>query len=166
LEAFVRGVDFTAPGRQQSLGRDCLAHAVQGILDDTLAGQKSPDGTPLAANRGVYGERKAKAGLPVGIGLRGKKKAGDRMLSEVEVRGEQDITPDTASMKYGRSDAARKKGQWFTAGGTATAGCEPSGTKGQPPRPFYGLSTGTVANIMAECRDFVRNLIRSTFGGP
>ena len=123
-------------------------------------------GTPLAPNRGKYGERKRAKGLIVGVGLRSKKAAQfPQMLLETELAGEVAVTPDTAIMKYGRTPASRRKAGWFTAGATASGGMEPSGAEGQPARPFYGLSAGTRAAISDECRDFVRELIRRWNGG-
>lgn len=165
LEALVRAVDFTHVGASQSLGRDCLAEVVQGILADAIGGQKSPDGATLAANHGKYGEAKRSRGLPVGIGMRRKKAStGSPMLSEVEVAGTQDITPDTATLTYGRSELAKRKAQWFTAGSKAAPGLEPSGAANQPPRPFFGLSADSREAVMVVCRAFVADLIRKEYG--
>src|SRR3954470_10857325 len=72
LEALVKSVNFTSPGKSGSLGEDCLAVVAVGIRERTVDEGKDADGRPLAANRGKYGDRKRSKGLPVGVGLRGK----------------------------------------------------------------------------------------------
>jgi hypothetical protein len=161
IAAFVKGIDFTRPGKEGSLGKDLLSEAATGIIDQAIGNQQSPDGTPFAANQGPYGDAKREEGLPVGIGLKGHRGgSSERMLSLVEVMGEQDIKPDEATMKYGRSEAMKRRGQWFTAGSTAVDGCEPSGAMNQPSRPFYGLGDETKANVREVGHDFVRDRVR------
>jgi len=157
IAKLIASVSFESQGDDQSLGRDLLAAVGQDIIKETSRDQRSPDGSPLAPNRGKYGERKRSKNLHVGAGLRSKARGDDgRMLSEMEIVGEQTITPDTATMRFGRSDRSRRVAGWFTNG---DSGDDPSGAEGAPARPFYGMSAASKAARTAEIRAFVRDLI-------
>lgn len=161
IEALVASINFTSPGRAGSLGKDLLTDAAVGIRDHAIGEQAAPDGTPWEANRGKYGERKEAAGLPVGVGLRSKAANDDRrMLSLEQVKGRQEITPDSATMTYGTDDRAMRVAGWFTVGGSGSGGIEPSGTADQPGRPFYALNPTLKAELVESCREAVRDIIR------
>jgi hypothetical protein len=161
IAAFVKGIDFTRPGKEGSLGEDLLIEAADGMINQAIENQQSPDGTPFAENRGTYGEKKREEGLPVGIGLRrASGGGGDGMLSAKEMRGKWDIRPEEATMTYGTSDASRRKAEWFTGGSEGAHGCEPSGATNQPPRPFYAMGDQTKANVREAGHDFVRDRVR------
>ena len=153
LLEFAASISFESRGASSSLGRDLLAAQAVDIRDETIAGQ-SPDGSAIAANRGEFGRRQGCKGRPPGGGLR-PSRAGDagRMLSLVEVAGEQVITATTAQMSYGTIDRVRRVAHWFTAG---ASGDDPSGAEGQPARPFFGISDEARAKRLAEIRAFVR----------
>jgi hypothetical protein len=148
------------------LGRDLAAHASVEITSRTLGAQEQADGSPLAANRGKYGQRKAKIGLPVGVGIKGKRSKGRPMISLVEVQGKVEIGDEgkTLTMRFGTSEDVRKKGEWFTNGSTKGIG-ESSGAKGQPPRPFYQLDAALKAELVAMIENHVREVIRRANGG-
>jgi hypothetical protein len=164
--ALANAFDLTLPGASGSaFGKDLLANTAVDIRDQVVGDGVSPDGTPLAENRGKYAERKEARGLPVGIGLRSSR-SGDagRMLSHQELMGEQSIGPDEATMRFGTNDRTRKVGEWFTGGSEGAHGCEPSGAAGQPPRRFYGMTQETQERRREECRDQLRRAIKQAGG--
>jgi hypothetical protein len=111
-----------------------------------------------AANKGEYGREKAKAGLPVGVGL---KPSDSPMLSLEQIRGEQQVSGDTASMAAGTSPENQLKAQYFENGSTGSDGSK-SGAKGQRARPWFGL-TDSDADAITE--DFADLAIESLLNG-
>jgi hypothetical protein len=161
LEAFVQSINFTTAGGQQSLGKDCLAAVAVGIRERTVDKQEQPSGQPLAPNRGKYRDKKARRGLPIGVGLR-KGGRGDtgRMLSLVEVEGRQTIEPEVATMTFGKDDQSMQVAGWFTVGSHPHSGIRPSGAKNQPPRPFYAMDDALRAMVLDKCREFIADMIK------
>jgi len=161
LGELMQTFDLTRVGSSgQELGRDMVAVAALGIVDRTLGNQQDADGEPIAENRGEYRKRKDKRGLPVGVGL--AEQSGDRMLSLPQITGEVSVEPELCSMTYGQSEAAKRKGMWFTAGSDGSQGIEPSGAKNQPARPFYALDEYIEAELVDLCdqhaEDFLTKL--------
>jgi hypothetical protein len=114
------------------------------MLDD-IASEKAPDGGRWDLNAPKYRRKKERAGVTdIGVGVG---PGSGEMLSEANLRGERSISPDEAVMEYGTTEAARKKLQWFTKGSSGPGDGERSGAPNQPPRPVYGLSEKTQAEI-------------------
>lgn len=159
--------DLTRQGTtEESLGKDLLAMTANGIVSRTLGDQMDPENSPLAPNQGKYAEKKAVRSLPIGIGL--DPQSNDRMLSFPQVLGEQNITPDAATMQYGITDAARKKAEWFTAGSNDGLGIERSGAENQAERPFYALDELLEGELIVLCDEHVERTLadlNATAGG-
>jgi hypothetical protein len=149
------------------LGRDMSKAIGVGIADRSLQGV-APDGNAWPENQGDYGERKRARGLPVGVGLKGKRKRSTSrpMLSLVELQGVIEITDEgrTLIVKYGTGEDVRRKGQWFSGGSTGADGCEASGAKGQPPRKFYGLDDEIRATLRGLAREHLRRVVQRLRG--
>lgn len=119
-------LDFTRPGRQQSLGRDCLATVVVAI-EDRCRAEEAPGGADWGPNKDWALHNPQKQGKPVGV-------LGDtdNMLSPANLAGEQTITREDAGAVYGIDEASKQKAQWFT-----------EGNEHQVARPFYELDAKT-----------------------
>jgi len=159
--------DLTRQGTtEESLGKDLLAMTATGIVSRTLGDQMDPDNGPLAPNQGKYAAKKATRGLPIGVGL--DPQSNDRMLSFPQMLGEQSITPDAATMRYGITDAARKKAEWFTAGSNDGLGIERSGAENQAERPFYALDELLEGELIVLCDEHIERTLadlNATAGG-
>lgn len=140
-ELFVEKMDLTRDG----LGEELADIVAQGILRRTIADQRTSIGTALSPNAPDYAARKEKKGIrTIGVGIG---PTSGEMLSMEQIKGRREITPDKVVMTYGKSDDVNRKGQWFTSGSLAGTGLEPSGAKGQPPRPFYDIDPETRAKV-------------------
>ena len=139
LEAFADSLAKVADclDLRRGAGKEALAYVANKIHERSQAEQGS-DGD-WAANAPKYAKRKAKFGLPVGVGLprKGNK---THMLNNTDIMGTQTIEADSATMTFGTSEEISKRGQWFTAGSVGTDNAEPSGASNQPPRPFYEMT--------------------------
>lgn len=160
LEAFFarfdEAIDFTRPGTEGSLGKDLLKSQGLRILDRAQAEQGSEG--EWAENRGEYKKRKDKKGLPVGRGLGEDDE--NRMLSQLNVMGEQEVTATEATMRFGQGDKARNKGDWFTNGSEGEDG-KRSGAKNQPPRPFYQITSEDEDAIIEQSAEAVGEWLQS-----
>ena len=133
VNALDRVLDFTREG----LGDHAADVAADAIHSRFLA--ESGADAKFADNRGKYGQRKRERGIPVGIGLHGERVGGE-MSARVHFAGVREIEADEVILAFGADDANRRKGMWFEAGSTPSEDIEPSGAKGQPPRPFFSLA--------------------------
>lgn len=164
LERLCSTFDLTQPGTvEESFGRDLLSTTAVLIVSRTLGDQMDPDLNALSPNQGKYAEKKDKRGLPIGVGLDAQ--SNDRMLSLPQVQGEQTITPDQATMKYGVTDAARRKAQWFTAGSNDGLGIEASGAANQPERPFYALDEVSEGELVVMCDELIERTLAEIASG-
>ncbi len=158
FERLMGTFDMTQPGSgADTLGKDLVATTAMGILGRTINDQLDPDQEQLAANQGDYLKRKEKAGKPVGIGLAAD--SPERMLSLPQVVGEVEVEPDRVRMTYGKTEAAKRKAQWFTAGSNASLGMEPSGAQGQPERPFYALDEFIEGELVHQLSEHVERYL-------
>jgi phage gpG-like protein len=150
------------------LTRDGLGETVLGVVADGIvarnADQKSPDGGEWAANRGKYGDRKRKAGLPVGVGIKKGGVGSGAMLSQEQIVGARTVEPQSATMQYGTDDVNKRKASWFTRGSDGPGEGEPSGAPGQPARPFYELTADDEDAMRAECEDHLARTVRELGG--
>jgi hypothetical protein len=146
----------------KGLGRDLAAAVAVGIAGRSLGDQADPGGQGWPENRGKYGVKKRGQGLPVGVGIKGKRSIGRPMLSLVELAGEVTIEDDGRRLiiKYGTSDDVRRKGNWFTGGSSGADGCEPSGAKNQKPRKFFGLDDTIRAELRSIAHEHFAGLVR------
>lgn len=150
IDAIVNGFNFTSTtGRSgKRLADKALDTIAERIAERTTARQMDSNQSPLAPNRGEYGEKKRTKGIPIGTGYYPAGNGGQngirggQMLSDLELSGERVIEEKSATMTYGLDGFAKRKAQWFTNGSTGNAG-ERSGAKNQPPRPFYDLDDGS-----------------------
>jgi hypothetical protein len=150
LDRLADVLDFERDG----LGQRILDEQAQRIADRMASGQGTKG--KLKANRGEYGERKRAKGLGVGVGL---KSSDDPLLSIENIRGDQVVTHDSASMKPGKSDLAYRKAQWLANGSDGTEG-ERSGAENQPERPWYGMTKDDAKDIRDECGKAVATHLR------
>lgn len=133
-------LDFTRPGIEGSVGKDMLIGQAYRI-DERCSREEGPT-EAWAENQGKYAKKKDTLHLPVGIGIAPPSE--ERMLSILNLKGEQIITAKEATMIYGAAGSAsgpddpspRNKAAWFTNGSEGADG-ERSGAKNQPDRPFY-----------------------------
>lgn len=133
LEEMEQALDFTRDG----LGDQACDAAADAIQSRFQAETGADD--PFADNRGKYGERKRERGIPIGIGLHGARVGGE-MSRRIHFAGMREIEPDEVIIGFGADDKNRRKGMWFEAGSSPSGDIEPSGAKGQPPRPFFHLA--------------------------
>lgn len=160
LPDIIRTLDRLSGGLaldRDGLGKDMLGAIAEGIADRSLSGQASAAGA-WDENRGKYGEAKRGRGLPIGVGLK-KGEAGGQMLSLLEIAGEQTITADEASMRYGTEDAARRKASWYTRGSSGPGEGEVSGATDQPPRPFFELDPAIEAEVARRAEAALAKLV-------
>lgn len=132
IDRIVDCIDFTRPGIEGSIGEDALDLQAYRILDRAQLEQGSEG--QWDENKGTYKQSKDKRSLLVGVGLAAS--SNDRMLAALNVKGEQSIASDEATMSFGATPSAKSKGDWFTNGSEGELG-KRSGAKNQPPRPFY-----------------------------
>lgn len=122
---------------RNGLGKRLLDSQAKRIAE-RAADQRGTKGK-WAKNKGEYGRRKAAKGLPVGVGLR---PSDSPMLLMSNLQGDQDVTPDEATMTYGKTEGAREVAGFFEAA-----------------RPFYGLQKSDEKAIRDQCAaDVSRNL--------
>ena len=141
VEAIVAALNFEATAGGKLLGEELLDEAAMAILSRSIA-QEAPGGSIWPANARAYADHKARRGVQlvgVGVSKATEENPASRMLSLPQLQGRRTITPDSAEAEFGLDDAANRKGQRFTAGSAGEEGCEPSGAKNQPPRPFFDL---------------------------
>lgn len=136
------GFDFTRDG----LGKDLLGVVAERIADRNAA-EQDPAGADWAANKGKYGEKKRAQGLPVGVDLRPENRG--RMVSLVEVMGEQDVRPTEATMTYGTSEESRKVAEHFTDGRPGV----------QEPRPFYAMTPDDEAAVIERAEEHLARFV-------
>jgi hypothetical protein len=146
LDDLANSLDLTRDG----LGADMLGAIAEGITDRTLSDQKTADGQQFEPNRGTYGKRKREKGLPVGVGL----EKGGEMVSLVQVKGTPTIEPDSASMVYGISDAAKEKALWFETGSEGPDG-QRSGASNQPAREFYAMDDAIIDAVVQRAEEAI-----------
>lgn len=156
FDRFDEAIDFTRPGEEGSLGKDLLKSQGLRILDRAQAEQGSEG--EWEANRGEYKKRKDKKSLPVGRGLGEDDE--DRMLSQLNVMGEQDVTATEATMKFGQTEKARSKGDWFSNGSEGEDG-KRSGAKNQPRRDFYAITSEDEDAIIEQSAEAVGEWLQS-----
>lgn len=156
LEQLADACDLT----QHGLGVDLLDTIAVGIMERSIGEQKAPSGAPWAPNKEPYASSPKKRGKPIGV-LTGE------MLSQEQLRGEQTIEPERASMRYGVSPEAQQKLDWFTKGkparysrdvrGRFIKGTRVEGT--QPRRPVYGLDDEIRAALDAKIREHIDKVV-------
>lgn len=100
LRALIDSWDFTAPGEQQSLGRDVVGEIAAGIHDRTVAEKKDAHGEPLKPNEKRYAARKAREFQSFQPLVRS-----GQLLSLDSLVGRVDVTPDKITMNYGTNSA-------------------------------------------------------------
>jgi hypothetical protein len=141
--------------RGRPMGDVAADLVAEGIRHRTLEQQRKPEGGPLPANRGEYGEKKQARGIPIGVGFYPPDQEGGEMLDKENLRGIVGISEDRVRMIYGTNEAVREKAEWFTDGNPAN---------NQPPRPFYDLNPQIEADLGAMAEHAVDQGIRDLGG--
>lgn len=161
LNKFINGLADTLNLGQQDFANDLLDE-ISARIHNRFVAQRGAD-AGFTANRGDYGKRKRRLGIPVGIGIRGGSSSGE--MAEFEnFLGQRILTRDQAFLNFGANDDDRRKGMWFENGARKSAdGTESSGAKGQPPRPFFELNDADIDLIVERLEE---QFIRKAGGGP
>lgn len=103
LDAIVAGIDFSIPGRDQSLGRDLAGVVAEGIADRSVPDAVGPDGGEWPENKEPYRSRKAKKYDAHQTGI-----LTGQMLSLESLLGETTIGADEVEMRYGTGRPAER----------------------------------------------------------
>lgn len=156
IDSIVESIDFTMPGRDQSLGRDLAGVVAEGIVDRSVPDAVSPDGSGWAANEARYAAwKRAKfAADQPGI-LSGQ------MLSLESVKGQVKVTPDSVEMTYGTGSGASRSrtGAALSASQGAISDRDKARHFADGGREFYGMDRQIVDAVMAEVEDSVVHLL-------
>jgi hypothetical protein len=110
-------------GSGRSIGNEFLDLTAVLIEHRTIVEQRDPDDMPLAPLSPVTIGRKVRLGYPTTIGIETH-----HMLDLDQIKGQQQVTANTAEMTYGLDEEARDKAGRFTEGNSH-----------QPERPFFDL---------------------------
>jgi hypothetical protein len=113
LERFVLSFDFNRPGRDRSLGRDCVGIIAMGIQRRSIQGRK-PDGSPFNPNSPKWAEYKMRRFGVTNVGV-----LTGQMFSQESLEGEPEITRNSVTMKYGTGTPSA--GHNSTSGGASTS---------------------------------------------
>jgi hypothetical protein len=110
------------------LGEDLCSAATAGV-QECIAGQHAPDGTPWDKLSPAYDEWKSFQfpGEPIAVLYK-------HMADPHEVAGEVEVAALRAVVTYGISDRAKQEIVWFS-----------EGDADQPPRPFWGFTAASLA---------------------
>ena len=66
--------------------------------------------------------------------------------------GRRTVAKDEATLEFGITDFARRKGMWFENGNQeGEDGTEASAAPGQPPRPFFEMTDADVDRLAEVC---------------
>jgi hypothetical protein len=126
---------------------DRLANALAPRIKDRFDAQRGAEGR-FAKNRGKYGKRKRKRGIPVGVGLHD----GGEMARLANFLGRRTVKKEEAEIAFGITNFARRKGMWFENGNQeGEDGTEASAADGQPPRPFFEMTDADVDVLADVC---------------
>lgn len=146
LDGIVAAVDFTRPGKDQSLGRDLAGIVAEEIHKRTVGNEQSADGSTLKANTPKYAAWKAKKYHVQQPLIRT-----GQLTSLQSLIGETTITADEVEMRYGVNEAPSR-----TSTGAALSKSDAAITDRQKAefvsdeRPFYALDE----RIADECAKF------------
>jgi hypothetical protein len=149
IEAFLAGFNFTRPGKDQSLGRDLAVVAATGMIDQAVAQQSDPDGTPYPENEPKYRAWKKKKYSVDQPNVRT-----GQMLSEQSMLGGTVVGPEQVEMKYGTGNAPTS-----AATGAALSKQDEQITDVEKAffcsktRPFYALDVTTIDEMTAEAQE-------------
>jgi hypothetical protein len=115
---------------RDGLGADLCKAATDGV-QYAIAREEAPDGARWPDLSGPYEERKrfTHPGNPMAV-MEGT------MADPKEVAGEVEVTRDRATVTYGRTERARQEAAWFQ-----------EGDGNQPPRPFWGFTSESLAEV-------------------
>jgi hypothetical protein len=154
LNEAIASVDFTRPGSEGSLGED-IAHIIaQGIIDRTVAEQKTSDGSPLKENEPKYRARKLKK-----YGVEQPLLRTGQMLSLQSVLGETSISADSIEMKYGTGEAPQSSSTGYISDQDKAVTDREKAEHTSAERPFYGMDDAIADTIMDHARDWLDNEI-------
>jgi len=128
---------------------DRLANALAPRIKERFDAQQGPK-SRFAKNRGRYGKRKRARGIPIGVGLHN----GGEMGRLSNFLGRRTVGKDEASVEFGVTNFARRKGMWFENGSQeGEDGTERSGASNQPPRPFFDMSEADIEKLADVCAE-------------
>ncbi len=109
LKRATHALDFTSPYRGHTFGDELLDLIAERIHTRAWDEQRDPDGADFAPNEPRYAASPQKRGKRVGE-LTGE------MLSPEQIAGDRDVSPLSASMRYGLDETNRLKMEWFSMG--------------------------------------------------
>ena len=110
-------------GGQRCLGDELVDTAAVAIEARTVGHQQDPDGNPLAPLKESTKRRKARLGFDPRILIETHE-----MLDLEQIRGEVNLTENSAVMIEGRDAETKQKAEWAA-----------DGSPNRLPRPFYEL---------------------------
>jgi hypothetical protein len=144
LRSILDQVDFTRPGKDQSLGRDIAGIVAEEINVRTAGNAQDIDGSPLKENEPRYAARKlAKYGTDQPLIRTGQ------MLSMESLLGETTISKREIEMRYGTGQAPSSGGTGYLSAGDRKVTDREKAEYNSEDRPFYGLDE-RIANEVAE----------------
>lgn len=156
IDAIVDSVDFTLPGRDQSLGRDLSGVVAQGIIDRSVPDAISAEGTGWAANEEKYAAwKRAKfAADQPGI-LSGQ------MLSLQSVQGDVRVFPYSVEMNYGTGAGATRSrtGAALSASQQSISDRDKARYFADSGREFYGLDRTITEAVVLEVEAAIGDML-------
>lgn len=179
LDQWVKGIDFTRPGKDQSLGRDIAIVIIRGRPGKLLGGiqgrasreHRGASPTPWPPNSskpsrwhpgGYKGWKAERYGLADEPNFRS-----GQMLSQTSLYGQTTIQPTVVTMRYGTgtppSRSAAPTGYLSDADRRVTDTAKAQ--YNSPKRPFYEIDSEDAKAVVEECQEFVnRYIIMSNSG--
>jgi hypothetical protein len=134
IDGIVSAVDFTRPGKDQSLGRDLAGIVAEEIQVRTAGNSQSADGSPLKDNEPRYAAYKArKYNVHQALVRTGQ------LLSLQSLIGETTITSDEVSMRYGVGEAPKSGSTGYISDADKKVTDREKAEYVSDERPFYGL---------------------------
>lgn len=156
LDALVAGIDFSMPGRDQALGRDLAGVIAQGIVDRTVAEQRSVDGGVLKANVPQYRAWKAaKYGSYQPLVRTGQ------MTSFPSVLGEVTIVSSDVRMRYGTGSAPTSSSTGYLSDSDRAVTDRDKAGYVSDDRPFYGLDDRIADAVIEAAGDALDDYLRT-----
>jgi hypothetical protein len=152
----VDSVEFTMPGQDASLGKDCAGVVAQGIIDRSVPDAVSPDGGSWAANEARYAAYKRAKFAADQPGI-----LSGQMLSLESVKGEVKVLPDQVTMTYGTGStpSGSRTGAALSASQSSVTDREKARHFADSGREFYGLDKDVVEAVVAEIEDAVGKML-------
>jgi hypothetical protein len=143
LDQIVRGIVFTMPGRDQSLARDLCGVVAQGIIDRTVAEQRSASGAGLKRNEPQYAAWKAKK-----YGSYQPLIRTGQLLSLASVLGNPAIGDGEIRMTYGLDVAPSRSSTGYITDADRAVTDKQKADFVSDDRPFYELDDAIAEKVI------------------